>query len=164
MTAHEDWVAAATQRLDAMQSSENESIPLDRMLGDSSDRDRAVADATIVYLALIELNSTRTAELMPRLVFVLHQSDHLSVDPPELSTLQTGLSEYEPPSVYLTKRNHLLGFEWFEEYRMPYWSEQPLQHAPGVAAYYSCYRDRLAYESGWEYSRAVWFEHHGSVA
>jgi hypothetical protein len=73
------------------------------------------------------------------------------------------LHEVEPPQIYLFDRR-FFGSQPndFQEFRTPITVPSlPVTHGQ-VHAYYTCFRDPLAVANGWEFSRAVWYQHFGS--
>lgn len=155
-----EWAARAATSLIETPSRKYESIPIDRLLGDAYQRDRSVALGHECYSSLLDATQPVSNALMARIVFPLPVSFALEIKPPELADLQGAMSEFEPPSIYLCHRTFVQYVSDFEEYRVPVEQTDHLIQGGLVDAYYTCYRDHQAREKGWEYYRAVWFEHY----
>jgi hypothetical protein len=155
-----EWAARAATSLIATPSRKYESIPIDRLLGDAYHRDHSVAMGHECYSSLLDATQSVSDALMARIVFPLPVSAALEINPPQLADLQGAMSEFEPPSTYLCHRTFVQYVSDFEEYRVPLEQTNYVSQHGLVMAHYTCYRDRQAREQGWEYYRAVWFEHY----
>jgi hypothetical protein len=154
-----NWVDAAMAALDSHVDVDHESIPLDRLLGSNYEPAQSVVVARELLDEFIIAYRGRHAELMARLVIPLAVSNELSASPPDLSDLQNAISPFEPPSLYLSRRNYALRPSNNEEYNLPLRNGWP--SGGGFLMYrYSCYRDPLAIANRWDYYRALWIEHY----
>ena len=160
VTPASEWAARASTSLIETPSRKYESIPIDRLLGDAYQRDRSVALGHECYRSLLDATQSVSDALMARIVFPLPVSAALEINPPQLADLQGAMSEFEPPSIYLCHRTFVQYVSDFEEYRVPVEQAKHVIQGGLVGAYYTCYRDRQAGDKGWEYYRAVWFEHY----
>jgi len=155
-----EWAARASASLIEAPSRKFESIPVDRLLADAYQRDQVVALGHECYSLLLYATQSVSDLLMARIVFPLPVSRALEIEPPRLPDLQGKSTEFEPPSLYVCHRTFVQHLSDFEEYRVPVDQTIHVTQAGLVRAYYTCYRDRQARENGWEYYRAVWFEHY----
>jgi hypothetical protein len=164
VTVVEEWISSACRLLDGRPTQEHESVPLDRLLGDAFQPASSVATALSCLQRAVEIYAPRSDEFMVRLVVPLTVSPELALEPPSFGDLQTAASEFEPPSLYLSRRSFALRPSDFEEYRLPLVGPPAADSdRGGIMTAYSCYRDRMARERGWDYYRVIWIEHYPSA-
>jgi hypothetical protein len=159
VTEVDTWFEIAIARLGEEPARQHESTALDHLLKGSYRRDQAVVKAQACYKELVAVTEPRAQDFMARIVFPLAVSQGVEINPPRLSDLQDALSEFEPPSLYLSRRSYCQRPSDFEEYRLPLALPANFDVEDTVASY-SCYRDQVARDRGWEYYRAIWFEHY----
>jgi hypothetical protein len=153
------WAASEVQALTDNATNFHSSVPLDRLLGASFVQPWDLGAAFRCYSVLVDTIIEERHSFMAALVVPLTTADQLSVPGPEIDSISAEVSPYEPPSLYLFKREFFQLVNRFEEYRRPLRQEilEPLSGT--VHAFYTCYRAEIAQERAWEYSRAVWFKH-----
>jgi hypothetical protein len=157
----DDWINGACRVLDGKAAPEHESIALDRLLGDEFQPAESVVlgysclrRATPTYLPWSE-------EFMLRLVVPLTVSPDLALEAPDLADLQSSASEFEPPSLYISRRSFALRPSNFDEYRLPLTNQVSVDGDSGrFTITYSCYRDQTARLRGWDYYRVIWVDHY----
>jgi hypothetical protein len=161
VTLVEEWISSACRLLDSRPAQQYESVHLDRLLGDAFQPARAVATAIACLQRAVESYAPRSDEFMVRLIVPLIESSELAIEPPALNDLQAAANEFEPPSLYLSRRSFALWPSDFEEYRLPLagYLQADGNHL-GLVITYSCYRDPITRERDWGYYRAIWIEHY----
>ena len=159
MTDVDSWAREAMGRLEADPLLAFETEHIDRLLAQVWRQSDAVPLGHAAYEELLRTTLSQSQTLQATLVFPLDYSQDLITDPPALDALDSHLRAVEPPSLYLIRRTSLARWNSWEEYRVPI--EQDIHHpeSGGVRAHYSCHRDAEERVRGWEFGRAVYFNH-----
>jgi hypothetical protein len=154
-----DWGAEALTLLSGDPTRMFDTVPLDRLLGPQA-APRAAWSAELAQqlfreLALATLANSR--DFMARLAVPLADSKTVDLLPVNPDQLQGALNEYSPPSLYLCRREMFLRPDPFEQYLKPLGRQELATSGGVVFIVYSCGRDPVSAEKGWDYSRIVWF-------
>ena len=159
MTVVVSWAREAVDRLTADPLLEFEAVHLDQLMGAAWKKPDAVQLGHNVYDELLGVIQPHAHIFQTSLVFALNFSAQMIAEPPALNALEAQLRQAEPPSLYLIPRRQPTRWSDWEEYRVPI--EQDIHHpaAGGVRAHYSCKRGEEDRVRGWEFARAVYFDH-----
>jgi hypothetical protein len=133
------------------------SAPLDRLLGDRYTPPWDVDGALERFARVLQFPESRDRRLMIALVIPLMSSPTLDIAPRLIGDLD--LDDLQPPTLYIFERAFFgIQFNDFEEYRVPI-AAPSLDVEGQLGCYYTCFRDPVARQNGWEYARAVWLQH-----
>jgi hypothetical protein len=159
-----DWGAEAVASMAGDARRMFETVPLDRLLGRQA-APRAAWSADLAQQLFRELalaTSAHSLEFMARLAVPLADSKAVDLRPVDPEQLQGALNEFSPPSLYLCRRDMFLRPDPFEQYLKPLGRQELAASGGVVFVVYSCGRDPVSAEKGWNYSRIVWFNFYPS--
>lgn len=153
-TAAAGWIRA---QLQALQRTDElfRSVALDDLLGAAYAKPWQLDVALEAYREAVTACAPDADRFMAALVVPLTSSETLEPGIPDSMELH----EDQPPALYLFDRHFFMGFNDFEEYRVPVPALVEDMPDGRVCAYYTCYRDPMARVNDWEYARALWHQH-----
>jgi hypothetical protein len=155
-----EWTEDAVGQLENDLELEFVTQHVDQLTDKAWDSSNAVELSYLAFAGLVQANLSHADSFQASLVVPLTDRQQLDTRPiASLKLLLTQRREAEPPSLYLIRRISLARWNDWEQYRTPIDQDQEGPEISGVRAHYSCYRDAESRAHGWEFSRAIYFDH-----